>query len=136
MDYVFWSFAALALLGVWYLLGLFLRRRALLRARLGRGRSRASVLPLFGDYGLEGGLGAFIRDYRAGLSSINFDIGANIEAGDSRPGLDSEEVRRIMDEHGVSFDKARLMRQQRLMQRNGIDPTTGMPLDPKAVTFA
>ncbi|KAJ1734361.1 hypothetical protein LPJ61_001111 [Coemansia biformis] len=133
MDYVFWGFVGLALLGVWYILSLFLRRSRM-RARAGRGR--AGVLPLFSDYSLESGLGAFIRDYRAGLSSRNFDIGANIEDGDSRPGLDSEEVLAIMEEHGVSFDKARLMRQQRLMQRNGIDPSTGLPLDPKAVTFA
>ncbi|KAJ2712540.1 hypothetical protein H4R19_002698 [Coemansia spiralis] len=133
MEIVFWGIVVLALGGVWYLLGMLLRRSRLLAWS---GRNRTAVLPLFGSAGLESGLGAFIRDYRAGLSSRNFDIGANIAAGDSRPGLDSDEVLRIMQEHGVSFDKARLMRQQRLMQRNAIDPSTGLSLDPKAVTFA
>ncbi|KAJ2806576.1 hypothetical protein H4R21_000812 [Coemansia helicoidea] len=133
MDIVFWGLAVLALSCVWYLVSMLLHRSHIL-ARFGRGR--APVLPLFGSGGLDSGLGAFIQDYRAGLSSRNFDIGANIAAGDSRPGLDSDEVLRIMEQHGVSFDRARLIRQQRLMQRNAIDPSTGLSLDPKAVTFA
>ncbi|KAJ2388846.1 hypothetical protein GGI05_003668 [Coemansia sp. RSA 2603] len=102
--------------------------------RLARFRSQGR-LAMLGE-ALDGdSISAFARDYRAGLSSRNFDIAINIEDGDSRPGLDSDEVRRIMDARGVSFDKARLIRQQQLMQLNGIDPSTGMPLDPKAVTF-
>ncbi|KAJ2159862.1 hypothetical protein GGF46_002701 [Coemansia sp. RSA 552] len=130
MDYIFWGFVALTLVGLWYILGLFVGR-----ARMARLRNPG--LPLFTLHGgQDGGLGGFLRDYRAGLSSRTFDIAANISDGDSRPGLDSEEVRRIMETHNVSFDKARLMRQQQIMARNQIDPSTGVPLDPKAVTFA
>ncbi|KAL7411240.1 hypothetical protein BDY24DRAFT_397170 [Mrakia frigida] len=72
-----------------------------------------------------------------GLSSSNFDLEAdNIRAGDSRMGLDevgAAEVHRIMSEESVSFDDARLRRHQRLLARNGIDPT-GMPTDSKAIT--
>ncbi|KAJ1836005.1 hypothetical protein LPJ63_000633 [Coemansia sp. RSA 2711] len=133
MDYVFWGFVLLTLVGVWYILALFIRRSRI-RARLAQFRSGG--LPLFNDQGAGSSISAFIRDYRAGLSSQYFDISGNISSGDSRPGLDSDDVQRIMEEHGVSFDKARLMRQQQLMARNQIDPRTGMPLDPKAVTFA
>ncbi|KZT59453.1 hypothetical protein CALCODRAFT_430924, partial [Calocera cornea HHB12733] len=72
----------------------------------------------------------------AGLSSSLFDIDENLEAGDSRAGLDpqgAEEVRRIMAREGVSFDQARLIRHKLLLSRHGIDPT-GMPTDPKAIT--
>ncbi|KAJ2356475.1 hypothetical protein IWW50_003230 [Coemansia erecta] len=133
MEYIFWGFVSLTLVGVWYILGLFIRRTRM-RARVAQFRSGG--LPLFNDSGSGGGISAFIRNYRAGLSSKYFDLSGNIESGDARPGLDSEEVQRIMEEHNVSFDKARLMRQQQLMARNQIDPRTGMPLDPKAVTFS
>jgi len=72
----------------------------------------------------------------SGLNSSLFDIDANLEAGDSRAGLDpqgAEEVRRIMAREGVSFDQARLIRHKLLLSRHGID-ATGMPTDPKAVT--
>ncbi|KAJ1869021.1 hypothetical protein H4R99_004512 [Coemansia sp. RSA 1722] len=133
MDYTFWTFVLLSVAALWYVFSMFVGRSRL-HMRLARFRSqgRFSIL----DDALSGNDGSgFARDYRAGLSSRNFDIAINIEDGDSRPGLDSEEVRRIMEAQGVSFDKARLIRQQQLMQRNGIDPSTGMPLDPKAVTF-
>ncbi|EJU03698.1 hypothetical protein DACRYDRAFT_105856 [Dacryopinax primogenitus] len=71
-----------------------------------------------------------------GLSSSLFDIESNLEAGDSRSGLDpqgAEEVRRIMAREGVSFDQARLIRHKLLLSRHGIDPS-GMPTDPKAIT--
>ncbi|KAJ2082510.1 hypothetical protein H4R24_001536 [Coemansia sp. RSA 988] len=133
MDYIFWGFMGLTIVGLWYVFGLFFRR-SFVRARLTR--FRANGLPYFNEHSSEGGLGTFLNDYRAGLSSRNFDISGNIEGGDNRPGLDSDEVRRIMETQGVSFDKARLIRQQRLMKNNDIDPSTGLPLDPKAVTFA
>ncbi|KAJ2449101.1 hypothetical protein EV183_005071 [Coemansia sp. RSA 2336] len=129
MDFVFWGFVLLTLVGVWYIVGLFIRRTRM-RARLAQ--LRGNTLPIFND---TGSISAFLRDYRAGLTSKYFDLSSNISSGDSRPGLDSEEVQRIMDEQHVSFDRARLIRQQQLMSRNQIDPKTGMPLDPKAVTF-
>ncbi|KAJ2659702.1 hypothetical protein IW148_004122 [Coemansia sp. RSA 1199] len=130
MDYIFWGFVCLTLVGVWYILGLFIRRSRM-RARVAQFRSGG--LPLFNTS--ENRISAFIRNYRAGLTSQYFDLSGNIESGDTRPGLDSDEVERIMEEQNVSFDKARLIRQQQLMTRNQIDPKTGMPLDPKAVTF-
>ncbi|RKP26370.1 hypothetical protein SYNPS1DRAFT_14294, partial [Syncephalis pseudoplumigaleata] len=78
---------------------------------------------------------AFRRDIEDGLSSSNFDLRANVADDDTRPGLDADEVRRIMKDEGCSFDEARLIRQQRVLQRNNIDPRTGLPRDPKLVTF-
>ncbi|KAJ2555278.1 hypothetical protein EV175_002313 [Coemansia sp. RSA 1933] len=134
-DYLFWAFVGLSIVGVCYIIGLFEGRRSQLSMRLARLRERGQAV-LTGSSSSGGGGSSFLGDYRAGLSSQNFDISINIDDGDTRPGLDSEEVRRIMEEHGVSFDKARLIRQQRLMGRNNIDPVTGMPMDPKAVTFS
>jgi hypothetical protein len=78
----------------------------------------------------------FQRDIEDGLSSNNFDLSVNVADGDSRPGLDADEVRRIMAEEGCTFDEARYIRQQRVLKRNNIDPETGLPLDPKLVTFS
>ncbi|KAF9266795.1 hypothetical protein L218DRAFT_921444 [Marasmius fiardii PR-910] len=82
-------------------------------------------------------LNTFSSQAAAGLSSSNFDIeSANILAGDSRVGLDEQGVREvegIMREMRVGFDQARLIRHNRILAANGIDPT-GMPLDSKAVT--
>ncbi|KAJ2512232.1 hypothetical protein GGI11_004808 [Coemansia sp. RSA 2049] len=141
-DYLFWAFLGLVVVGVCYIIGLFQGRRSQLSMRLARLRAHGRAVVLGGNSssssstGGRGGSGSFLDDYRAGLSSQNFDVRINIDGEDARPGLDSEEVRRIMDEHGVTFDKARLMRQQRLMGHNNIDPETGMPMDPKAVTFS
>ncbi|KAJ1955130.1 hypothetical protein GGI12_005631 [Dipsacomyces acuminosporus] len=133
MDYAFWAFIILTLVALWYIFSLFVGRSRL-SMRLARIRNRGR--PILGDNGSgEGSSSGFLRDFEDGLSSQNFDISINIEDGDSRPGLDSDEVRHIMETRGVSFDKARLIRQQQLMERNAIDPDTGLPLDPKAVTF-
>ena len=109
-----------------------------------------------------------------GMTSDHFDIEANVRDGDSRLGLDeagTQEVLEIMRRERVkyvliplahgdtrsdcfccSFDQARLIRQNRILARNGIDPSgsnfplhtaarilpyydpIGMPLDSKAVT--
>ncbi|PPQ69493.1 hypothetical protein CVT26_002839 [Gymnopilus dilepis] len=71
-----------------------------------------------------------------GMTSDHFDIEANVRDGDSRLGLDeagTQEVLEIMRRERVNFDQARLIRQNRILARNGIDPS-GMPLDSKAVT--
>jgi len=82
-------------------------------------------------------LSTFAGQRAAGLNSSNFDIEAdNMEAGDSRMGLDeagAEEVRAIMRSHRVNFDQARLIRQNQILARNGIAPD-GTPLDSKAIT--
>ncbi|KAI9593895.1 hypothetical protein BDF19DRAFT_446250 [Syncephalis fuscata] len=79
---------------------------------------------------------AFQRDIENGLTSSNFDLSSNLHDGDTRPGLDADEVRRIMKDEGCSFDEARLIRQQRILLQNNIDPRTGLPRDPKLVTFS
>ncbi|KIK07841.1 hypothetical protein K443DRAFT_673099 [Laccaria amethystina LaAM-08-1] len=81
-------------------------------------------------------LSTFSEQLSAGISSNNFDIEANIRTGDSRSGLDeqgTQEVLEIMRRERVNFDQARLIRHNRILARNGIDPS-GMPLDSKAVT--
>ncbi|QRV74514.1 hypothetical protein RhiJN_02529 [Ceratobasidium sp. AG-Ba] len=82
-------------------------------------------------------LSSFEDQANAGLTSSHFDIESlNIMGGDSRQGLDeagAEEVKRIMNEEGVSFDEARFIRHKRYLAANGIDPS-GMPLDSKAIT--
>ncbi|KIM32790.1 hypothetical protein M408DRAFT_186548 [Serendipita vermifera MAFF 305830] len=71
-----------------------------------------------------------------GYSSSAFDLAGNV-SGDSRVGLDErqlQEIRDIMKRERVNFDQARLIRHKREMARNGIDPVTGLPTDPRAVT--
>ncbi|CAK9780071.1 hypothetical protein CC85DRAFT_257120 [Cutaneotrichosporon oleaginosum] len=74
----------------------------------------------------------------AGMSSSNFDLEANMGegSGENRMGLDEaavEEVRRIMAVERCTFDRARLIRHNRILAKNGIAPD-GTPLDRKAVT--
>lgn len=73
----------------------------------------------------------------SGLSSTLFDINTNIADGDTRSGLDptgAQDVQTIMQNQGVSFDQARLIRHKQILVQNNIDPNTGLPLDRKAVT--
>ncbi|KAI9486170.1 MAG: hypothetical protein EXX96DRAFT_547907 [Benjaminiella poitrasii] len=80
--------------------------------------------------------GSFEEDIEDGLTSSNFDLNSNLNEEDSRAGLkDKEEILRIMKRQNVSFDEARLIRQQKILQKNGVDPVTGLPLDPKFVQF-
>jgi len=83
-------------------------------------------------------LATFSAQAANGLTSRNFDLQENnLEAGDSRSGLDessAREVHAIMQQQGISFDEARLVRHKRILQLNGVDPQTGLPLDSKAVT--
>jgi len=81
-------------------------------------------------------LATFSDQVDAGMSSSAFDIEANIRNGDSRAGLDergTQEVLEIMRRERLNFDQARLIRHNRILAQNGIDPT-GMPLDSKAIT--
>eukprot|EP00123_Amoebidium_parasiticum_P022883 comp9727_c0_seq1/m.4702 comp9727_c0_seq1/g.4702 ORF comp9727_c0_seq1/g.4702 comp9727_c0_seq1/m.4702 type:complete len:145 (-) comp9727_c0_seq1:25-459(-) len=79
----------------------------------------------------------FLRDAEEGFTSSNFDLQANIDHGDERPGLTDDKylIRQIMLERAVDFDTARLVLSQQRMREAGIDPDTGMPLDSRAVTF-
>ncbi|KAF2272745.1 uncharacterized protein EI97DRAFT_405645 [Westerdykella ornata] len=81
---------------------------------------------------------SFRDDVEAGLSSSTFDLTANVEAGDSRQGLDDagkKEVQAIMKRRGVNFDEARRIFMQERFKRNGIGPD-GRPRDPKFVSFS
>ncbi|KAF9474761.1 hypothetical protein BDN70DRAFT_884479 [Pholiota conissans] len=92
-----------------------------------------SLFPRLHDYTP---LSTFSQQAGLGMTSSNFDIEANIREGDSRTGLDeagTQEVLEIMRRERINFDQARLVRHNRILARNGIDPT-GMPLDSKAVT--
>ncbi|KAI8090178.1 uncharacterized protein B0P05DRAFT_529644 [Gilbertella persicaria] len=91
---------------------------------------------LIGYHLLPTNAGSFEEDIEDGLTSSQFDLHANMDEQDTRAGLkDKEEIMRIMKKQKVSFDEARLIRQQRLLKKNNIDPETGLPLDPKFVSF-
>lgn len=80
----------------------------------------------------------FAEDAEAGLHSSNFNLGENIEAGDSRGGLDERgkaEVYRVMKLRGLGFDEARRVVMEERFRREGIG-ADGRPLDRKAVTFS
>lgn len=101
-----------------------------------------SFFPRFSHYTP---LSTFHDQVDAGLTSSNFDVEANIRDGDSRAGLDehgTQEVLEIMRQERVkrvpqlacasrrlnisrtySFDQARLIRQNRILAANGIDPS-------------
>jgi len=65
-------------------------------------------------------------------------LSENVEAGDSRHGLDDKakkEVQAIMKRRGVDFDEARRLWVQEGFRRNGIG-SDGRPRDPKFVSFS
>jgi len=107
-------------------------------------RYRASLLPhvptrlrqLFPTFNNYQPLSTFSEQIGAGMSSADFDLEANVRDEDSRTGLDEQGTREIMDimrRERVNFDQARLIRHNRILAQNGIDPS-GMPIDSKAVT--
>ncbi|CAG8465584.1 12000_t:CDS:10 [Ambispora gerdemannii] len=80
---------------------------------------------------------SFETDIEDGLTSETFDLSQNLHDGDSRAGLeDSDEIKKIMKQEGIGFDQARLIRQQQKFKTNNIDPQTGVPKDPKFVSFS
>ncbi|KAG9325761.1 hypothetical protein KVV02_003633 [Mortierella alpina] len=79
---------------------------------------------------------SFEQNIEEGLTSSNFDLHQNLLDGDDRQGLENaNEIRKIMKKYKCNFDQARLIQQQNKMKANGIDPRTGVPIDPKAVYF-
>lgn len=81
---------------------------------------------------------SFTGDIDAGLSSSNFDLSANVEAGDGRAGLDGAaktEVLRIMKKRRMNFDQARKVYMEDRFKANGIG-ADGRPRDPKFVSFS
>ncbi|KAI1202572.1 hypothetical protein F5X97DRAFT_214030 [Nemania serpens] len=82
--------------------------------------------------------GSFSDDIEAGLSSSTFDLGANVDASDSRAGLDDaakSEILRIMKQRRLRFDEARRVYMEQRFSANGIGPD-GRPRDPKFVSFS
>lgn len=80
---------------------------------------------------------SFAGDAEAGFSSASFNLAENIEAGDSRRGLDENgkrEVQRIMKQRRCNFDEARRLYIEERFGREGIGKD-GRPLDRKAVMF-
>ncbi|CAO1630398.1 unnamed protein product [Sympodiomycopsis kandeliae] len=89
---------------------------------------------------------SFAEQIRSGFTSRYFDLEAHNSPGSSndpdgsrrgetREGLDAvglAEVREIMRTERLNFDRARLLRQERLFAKNGVD-RYGMPLDSKAI---
>ncbi|KAI8666635.1 hypothetical protein NCS57_00889200 [Fusarium keratoplasticum] len=81
---------------------------------------------------------SFADDIEAGLSSSNFDLSGNVEAGDSRAGLDDAakaEVLAIMKKRRMNFDQARKVYMENRFKANGIG-ADGRPRDPKFVSFS
>ena len=74
---------------------------------------------LLGYHLLPTTLGSFEDDIDDGLTSSQFDLEANLDQNDQRAGLkDKEEIIKIMKKQKVTFDEARLIRQQRLLKKN------------------
>lgn len=90
-------------------------------------REAASILAnktnrFFGYHLLPTNAGSFETDIEDGLTSSQFDLTANLNESDSRAGLkDKEEIMRIMKKQNVTFDEARLIRQQKLLKKNVSD---------------
>lgn len=85
---------------------------------------------------------SFNNDIESGLTSDDFDLHANVEAGDSRSGLDDDakrEIRKIMKgswlRGPVNFDEARRIYMERMLESQGIG-RDGTPRDPKFVSFS
>ncbi|KAI1393479.1 protein precursor [Hypoxylon trugodes] len=81
---------------------------------------------------------SFADDIEAGLSSGNFDLGANVEGGDGRAGLDDEaktQILAIMKKRRMRFDEARRVYMEQRFSANGI-AADGRPKDPKFVSFS
>ncbi|KAI1331278.1 hypothetical protein F5Y16DRAFT_298767 [Xylariaceae sp. FL0255] len=80
----------------------------------------------------------FAGDIEAGLSSSTFDLGANVDSGDGRAGLDNaakSEILKIMKKRRLRFDEARRVYMEQRFSDNGIGPD-GRPRDPKFVSFS
>jgi len=83
-------------------------------------------------------LPSFSSDIESGLSSSTFDLSANVDANDSRAGLDDaskKEIQKIMRNRRVGFDEARRIYTEGRFAKNGIGPD-GRPRDPKFVSFS
>lgn len=113
------------------LLGIIFHLRHKIGELLDRYRTRRRI-----QQGYYQNLGSFEGDVNDGLSSLNFDLEAN-NLNDTRKGLSEtakEEIKKIMNTKGVSFDEARLEYTRSELNKNDIDEN-GLPRDPKLVVF-
>lgn len=81
---------------------------------------------------------SFQADIESGFSSSNFDLNENLEAGDSRSGLNAaqkREINKIMKQRKCGFDEARRIFTEQRFAKNNIGPD-GRPRDPKFVSFS
>ncbi|KAL2050774.1 hypothetical protein ABVK25_009012 [Lepraria finkii] len=81
---------------------------------------------------------SFSSDIESGFTSSDFDLQANVAAGDSRAGLDQaakREVQKIMRSRRVGFDEARRIYTEARFTKNNIGPDA-RPRDPKFVSFS
>lgn len=81
---------------------------------------------------------SFAEDAEAGFHSSNFNLSQNIEAEDSRRGLDEatkQEIYRVMKSRKLGFDEARRHVMEERFRREGIG-RDGRPMDRKAVMFS
>ncbi|KAI5868035.1 protein precursor [Durotheca rogersii] len=88
--------------------------------------------------GGSGSSSSFAGDIEAGLSSNTFDLGANVEAGDGRAGLDDAakaQILAIMKKRRMRFDQARRVYMEQYFSANGV-AADGRPKDPKFVSFS
>ncbi|KAI9202782.1 uncharacterized protein BJ171DRAFT_167029 [Polychytrium aggregatum] len=80
---------------------------------------------------------SFEEAVRQGLSSDNFNIQTeNLDQNDRRHGVqesDAQRIAQIMKDENINFDQARYRFVQQKFRENGIDPDTGLLLDPKAL---
>ncbi|KAG0197253.1 hypothetical protein BGX28_009251 [Mortierella sp. GBA30] len=124
-------FSLLLILLLWCVAGYITRGYWLPKLEELRERLRYSRLPFFRAED-----SSFEQNIEEGLTSANFDLHQNLLDGDDRHGLENaNEIRKIMKKYKCNFDQARLIQQQNKMKANGIDPRTGVPIDPKAVYF-
>ncbi|KAI9302771.1 hypothetical protein BJ944DRAFT_269408 [Cunninghamella echinulata] len=74
---------------------------------------------LIGYHLLPTNVGSFEDDIEDGLTSSQFDLTNNLSEHETRAGLkDKEEILKIMRKQKVSFDQARLIRQQNILKKN------------------
>ncbi|CAG8484568.1 16169_t:CDS:2 [Acaulospora morrowiae] len=100
-------------------------------------KNRYERLPAFFSTNSSLNNSSFQADIETGLTSETFDLNQNVVGKDDRPGLENaEEIKEIMKTEGLKFDQARLLMMQRKFKTNDIDPQTGVPKDPKLVTFS
>ncbi|KAL8952895.1 MAG: hypothetical protein Q9222_001221 [Ikaeria aurantiellina] len=81
---------------------------------------------------------SFSNDIESGFSSNDFDLTSNVDAGDSRQGLDQRakrEVQQLMKSKNVGFDEARRIYTEQRFAKNNIG-ADGRPRDPKFVSFS